>query len=73
MRRRRRPGAARVDDGEGVLVAGGNSDELLQFRKKEMDLMHQQIWKKLEENQPGRRTPWGWKNGDDLAKADDLQ
>jgi hypothetical protein len=67
VRRWRRLGAARVDDGEGVLVASSSSDELLQFRKKEMDLMHQQIWKKLEENQSGRRTPWGWKNGDDLA------
>jgi hypothetical protein len=73
VRRRRRLGAALVDDGEGVLVAGGSSDELLQFRKKEIDLMHQQIWKKLEENQSGRCTPWGWKNGDDLVKAGDLQ
>jgi hypothetical protein len=58
----------RVDSGEGVLVAGGSSDELLQLRKKEMDLMRQQIWKKLEESHPGRCSSWGWKNGGDSAQ-----
>jgi hypothetical protein len=65
VRWQRRLGAARVDGGKGVLVAGDSSDELLQFSKKEMDLMLQQIWKKLEESQLGRCSPWGWKNGGD--------
>jgi hypothetical protein len=65
--RRRWLGAARVDGGNDVPVAGGSSDELLQFRKKEMVLIRQQIWKKLEESQPGRRSPWGWTNGGDSA------
>jgi hypothetical protein len=58
----------RVDSGEGVLVAGGSFDELLQLRKKEMDLMRQQIWKKLKEIHPGRCSSWGWKNGSDSAQ-----
>jgi hypothetical protein len=67
VKRRRQLRAARVDGGEGVPVAGVSSDELLQLRKKEMDLMRQQNWKKLEESQPGRRSSWGWKNGGDSA------
>jgi hypothetical protein len=68
MRLWRRLGAVRVDSGEGVLVAGGSSDELLQLRKKEMDLMRQQIWKKLKESHPGRCSSWGWKNGGNSAQ-----